>query len=601
MTKHLTIKNHHYEKKRFYTRLVFVGILIGILTAILIIRLIYLQIDKNKLYTALSEKNQLSVLPIEPRRGLIYDRNGILIADNIPIFNLSITPEKIFNMEKTIKNLQLYIDITEEDKKRFYQQVEQRRRFDKIPLRYKLTEEEVARFYVNQYQFPGVSVETQFIRSYPFSELDVDVLGYVGRINRYDYRYLHDPNYLATQYVGKIGIEKNYEDILHGAAGYQQVETDVNGRIVRTVKHHSATPGANLYLTIDNHLQKAAHEALLPYRGAVVAINPNNGEVLVLASNPHYDPNLFVQGMSQEKYQELQNDKQQPLFNRALRGQYAMASTIKPFLALGALELGITTAEHKINDTGIFKLNNSQHKYRDWKRGGHGWVDLSRAIMVSCNTYFYELALHLGINNMNKILRQFGFGSASGIDVNEELPGLIPTPEWKLGYHGKRWYVGDTVLSGIGQGFILTTPLQLAVATTGIANQGIIYKPHLLKQIETNETSSDPETLSEITIQPENWKIVIDAMKNVIGNPSGTGFRFGRTKYTIAGKTGTAQLERKSENAEVRHKDNSIFIAFAPIENPKIAIAVVVESSPDAPRVARQVLDAFFENNQELT
>jgi penicillin-binding protein 2 len=599
MKQHLTLKNLHGEKQQFYYRLLLVGLLIILFIALLIARLIYLQIDKNKLYTALSQKNQLSVLPIPPTRGLIYDRNGVVLAENIPTFNLEIIPEKISHLEATIDALQPLIEISEDDKQRFYRQLEQRRRFDKVPLRMKLSEEEVARFYVNQHRFSGVMINTQLIRHYPQGENNVDVLGYVGRINRYDYDYLNNPNYLATPYVGKIGIEKHYEKVLHGTVGYQQVEADANGRVIRTLKQKLAVPGKNLYLTIDSRLQTAARNALQSYRGAIVAIDPNNGDILALASNPSYDPNLFVQGMSQKTFDQLQYDKQQPLFNRALRGQYALASTIKPFLALMALEQGITTPQKKLHDRGAFKLKNDQHLYRDWKRGGHGWINLSQAITVSCNTYFYDLAVKLGIDNINTILRNFAFGQTTGIDVDEELPGLIPTPEWKYAYHGRHWYTGDTILSGIGQGYILTTPLQLSVATMGLANRGQLYKPHLLKQTEdANGTLHDINiaSLPPIQIASAHWNIVINAMQNVIESPQGTGFRFGHTPYSVAAKTGTAQLENSGDKtSSERITDNSIFIAFAPVEKPRIAIAVVIENNSAAPTIARALFDSFFQ------
>lgn len=608
MTKRLTIKNHIQEKQLFQRRIVAATCIILILTAFILARLFYLQIYEHKLYTTLSQQNQLSLLPIAPNRGAIYDRNGIIIAQNIPMFSLEIIPDKISNMNATIESLQTIIPISNENLQEFHKQLKQRRRFETVPIRAQLTDEEVARFYVNQHLFPGVIIEAQLMRYYPFNMALVDVLGYVGRINVDDLKNMDNSNYIATNFIGKVGIEKYYENNLHGKVGYKQVEIDASGRVIRTLKITSPIPGDELHLTIDTKLQLAAKEALSGLRGAVVAIEPSTGEVLALVSNPSYDPNKFIFGISKSEYQQLQNSSDRPLYNRAIRGQYPMGSIIKPFIGLTALQKGIITKNYKLNDPGVFQFKNSSHQYRDWKKGGHGYVDLKKAITVSCNTYFYELAVKLGIDELEKIMRNFGFGDFTKIDLGEELPGLVPNPAWKQHSQGTNWFPGDTVLSGIGQGYVLATPLQMAMAVSGLANQGQLYFPHLLsKRVSPNsETFYQLDTpLPSVHFDQENWDYVINAMQDVIRSQQGTGYRFGAPAYTVAAKTGTAQLVRKKDKSQKDNtipdhlKDNSVFIAFAPVEAPKIALAVIVENSTLAPNVARKVIDNYLlrENN----
>ncbi len=601
----LRVKNPATEKKVFKQRALTATILITTLFLLNIIKLVELQVVKHHQYRTLSNKNQLSVIAIPPTRGLIYDRNGVLLAENLPIFTLEITPERVIALSDTLKRLKVLLpSISDDEIKAFYRSLKQHRRFEAVPLKFKLTELEVATFSVNQFQFPGVQISAGVMRSYPLGKLTAHLLGFVGRINTKELASLDASAYAATNFIGKVGIEKYYEQQLHGIVGNEQVEIDVSGRIVRRLKHQSAKSGTSIYLTIDSKLQRAAFNALEGHQGSVVAINPQNGEILALVSTPSYDPNNFVKGISQKDYDLLAQSKKQPLYNRALRGQYPLGSTIKPFLAIGALNNNIVKEDNYILDKGWFKLNGVNHLYRDWKKTGHGRVNLERAIVVSCDTYFYELANLMGIRKIDEILNDFGFGFFTGIDMGEELPGLIPTPEWKRAIKHTPWYTGDTIISGIGQGFMLTTPLQLANATAKLSLRGKHYKPHLLKSFRDGELMSiyQPIETYPLLSKEQSWQSVIHAMEEVIKAKHGTGFRFGRKPaYRIAAKTGTAQVYSIKQNKSYNEndipeylRDHSLFIAFAPIKNPKIAIAVVVENSPIAPNVARKVIDNYL-------
>ncbi|MHA7840945.1 MAG: penicillin-binding protein 2 [Gammaproteobacteria bacterium] len=602
------LKNYSAEIKLFSFRLLLVSLLILILTAVLLSRLVYLQVEKHAHYTTLSQQNQLNLVPIPPTRGLIYDRNGILLAQNKPVFNLDIIPSKLTqDVDTTIKALQKIVTLSEEDLADFRKQLKRNHRHDAIPLKIKLTNEEVAQFSVNQFRFPGVLVKAQLIRYYPLGAATSDVIGYVGRISEEDEQHIDPVNYRATHYMGKLGIEAFYEQLLHGKVGYQQVETDASGRTVRILERTAPIPGDNIYLTIDASLQIAAEKALGEQRGAVVAIDPNNGDILALVSQPSYDPNLFVQGISHKAYEALKNAPGRPLYNRAIRGQYPMASTIKPFFLLQGLNTGTIDLHYRIQDPGYYTLKNRKRPYHDWRKNGHGVVDVYRSIVVSCDTFFYGLAHRMGIETMADILHQFGFGKTTGVDLTDELPGLVPTPQWKRRTRGTSWYPGDTVSAGIGQGYMLSTPLQLASAVGTIAMEGKRYQPHLMLKHETgagNAAYFDPVHHDIDDIASEYWSTVIRAMKGVIMDPSGTaGGRFGRdAPYSAAGKTGTAQkisLEKfKGYGGKTmvpdHLKDDTLFIAFAPIEHPKIAVAVVLESNHQAPHIARRVIDHYL-------
>lgn len=594
---------HHQENKKIFRQRFWLIIWIPILLIIaLIARFINLQIISHEQYITLSNKNLLAELPLGPKRGLIYDRNGVLLAGNQSSYRLMVTPDRVPNIKKTMSLLQKIIHIKDSDLKTFYLRTKQHRPFQSIPIKYQLTPNEIAIFYNNQYLLPGLNIQEHTSRIYPFGPIMAPVLGYVARINHRDLASINPINYSATNMIGKRGIEKYYENQLHGQVGNEEMEINANGHVVREIKRTSPIAGSNLTLTIDSHLQQVAYNALGKNNGSIVAINPQSGEVLILVSKPSYNPNLFVNGISQKNYQALIKSPSHPLFNRAVDGLFPPASTIKPFYAIGSLDKKIITAKTKFFDPGWFRLPNTTHTFRDWKYKGHGWVNVSKAIMVSCDTFFYNLASLTNIDTLNDILHPFGFGQTTGIDLPNERHGLTPDKQWKKIHTGKRWYQGDTIVSGIGQGFISVTPLQLAYSTAIIATQGKGYQPHLLLQ-SGKEKPITPTLKNKIILNDSSsWTIVINAMKNVIRNPIGTGIHFGRhPNYTVAGKTGTAQLygkKRDEESAQLnipwRLRNNHLFISFAPINHPQIALAVVVEHSAQAARVARIINDAYF-------
>lgn len=591
------------------SRIIMAGVIVGLLVVVIFARLYYLQVYQHNRYTTLSDKNQISILPVSPKRGLIYDRDGLLLAENIPTFSLAIIPDKVSNIEDTIAQLREIIDISVEQLIVFKRLMQQRRRSDPIPIRFKLNEQEVAQFAVNQYRFPGVLVKAQLIRHYPSGASFSHVLGYLGYISAQELSQVNSVDYQATDFIGKVGIEKYYERLLHGKVGYEEAEKDASGRVVRVLKRASPVPGNDIYLTIDSSLQIAADKAMGDSRGAVVVMDPRNGEVLALVSKPNFDPNQFIQGFSHEAYQQLFTSKLRPLFNRAIRGQYPPASTIKPFIAVQALDANIINSDHKIYDPGWFELPNSSYRYRDWKRNGHGWINLHRAIVASCDTFFYQLANLMGIEHINNVLRNFGFGQVTGIDLVAEQAGLIPDPAWKKQYNGESWYPGDTIITGIGQGYTLATPLQLALATAHIANKGKRIQAHLLlKQILPDQTTliNTLEEKPAMTLSnPQVWGQIIDAMDEVTTDLEGTGIRFGHNSpYKVAAKTGTAQVVSTQQHTDKNKgilpeelRDHSLFIAFAPVHDPEIAIAVIVENEKHAPNVARQVMDHYMDRH----
>lgn len=607
MPKPITLPNPKEEIRQYKRRIIFIIILIGLMMALLMLRLIYLQVIQHKLYSTLSKQNLLSIAPVDPNRGLIYDRNGVLLAANIPVYSLEATPEKIPNLKKTLSELQKIISLSEADIQTFNKQIRQQRRFNRIPLRVKLTEAEIAKFSVNRYRFPGIDIEAHMLRYYPFASLMQPVLGYVGRINAAELGKVDLANYSASNYIGKTGIEKYYEALLHGTVGIKQIEMSANGQIIRSNQSHPAIAGRNLYLTIDSRLQLAAQQALGNKPGAVVALNPQNGEVLALVSNPSFDPNLFVTGISNSDYLALQQNPKHPLYNRAFQGEYPPGSTIKPFFALHGLATKTITPSDKVFDPGWFKLPNSTHIYHDWNRLGHGWVNLEMAIIQSCDTYFFTLARKMGIQAMSDILKQFGFGQITQIDTAGERSGLLPTPEWKQRARHQGWYPGDTIITGIGQGYLLATPLQLATAGMRLVMQGKGYQPHLLLSDTTPDgktTQNIPAMLPQITIPDNAWNIVMKGMQGVVSNPQGTGFRAGAgASYTFGGKSGTAQVfslkgnaRDKSQLLPEKLRDHSWFLAYAPIEKPKIVLVVFAEHGGEGQGVyiARQILDSYF-------
>ncbi len=612
---HLALKDHIRENRLFLHRTIAAVAVVCLLTVVLIARLFYLQVVEHDLYTTLSHNNRVNIEPIGPTRGLIYDRNGVLLAENRPTFSLEIVPERVDDLDATLAELGKLIPITEADVARFERGLKQKRRFEGVPIRLRLSSEEVARVAVNRHRFPGVEIAAHLTRYYPFGPLTAHVLGYVARINEQELKSIDASNYAATQYIGKVGVEKYYEDLLHGKVGYQQVETNARGRVLRVLERTPPVPGSDLYLSLDSELQAIATAALADNRGAIAAVDPQTGAVLALVSNPGYDSNLFVNGIDPESYKALQQSPDQPLFNRALRGQYPPGSTLKPFVALAGLENGVITPSSTIFDPGWYQLKGDAHKYRDWKRWGHGLVDMDKAIVESCDTYFYDLGFKLGIDRMYDFLSGFSLGRDTGIDILEERPGLLPSRGWKRAARNLPWYPGETLITAIGQGFMLATPLQLANATAILAARGRAHTPrlaHTIRDPEGNLHPQPPPPIEPLALQnPANWEAVINAMEEVVHSARGTARRIGiGASYRIAGKTGTAQVfgikqDEKYVESEVdlRLRDHALFIAFAPVDDPRIAVSVVVENgghggSVAAP-LARYVMDYYLTRNRQ--
>jgi penicillin-binding protein 2 len=606
------LKDHLFESRLITNRAILLLVLCGILLCILLVRLLFLQVISHDHYTTLSEDNRVKLQPLPPNRGLIYDRNGILLAENLPSYRLEITPEQVDDMGATLSALQKIIDISDTERSRFEKLLRRKPRFEAIPLRFHLDDEEVARFSVNRHRFPGVDIAAGLARHYPQGPLAVHALGYVGRIDEKALKQLDSSNYRGTTHVGKNGIEKTYEELLHGKVGLQQVEITAQGRIIRVLSRTPPVSGNNLYLTLDSRVQAAAEAAFGDFSGTAIAIDPNNGDVLAFVSLPTYDPNPFVNGIDYADYAALRNDEKEPLFNRALRGQYPPGSTVKPFMGLAGLETGVSSSHSKTYCPGFYMLPGKDRKYRDWKRGGHGTVDLNMAITQSCDVYFYDLAQSLGIDRIHGYLQQFGFGKSTGIDIQGELSGLLPSKEWKRSHRDLPWFPGETIITGIGQGFFLVTPIQLATATAALANGGHMLQPNIVHADQDAESGDliphQPQLLETITIkEQQHWDQVIAAMTDVVHSARGTARRIGEdSPYRIAGKTGTAQVfglkEEEKYDAEAiaeKLRDHALFIAFAPVDEPKIAVAVIVENGGGggsfAPPTARKIMDAYLE------
>ncbi len=608
------LRDQQRELTVFRNRLMLAGLLIVVAFAILLGRFTWLQVVQREYYHTLAEANRISVVPVVPNRGLILDRNGAVLAANYSAYTLEITPSKVANVERAIDELSTLIDVAPRDRRRFRKLQEESKNFESLPIRTRLTEEEVARFAVNRYRFPGFEIKARLFRSYPQGEIASHAIGYIGRINDADVKRI-DTNGLATNYkgtdhIGKLGIEGAYENELHGVTGSEQVEIDAGGRAIRSLARSEPLSGNNLVVTLDLKLQKIAEDAFQDFKGALVAIDPKTGEILALVSKPGFDPNLFVDGIDPQNWDALNNSPDKPLNNRALRGQYPPGSTIKPFMALAALEFKKRTPEFTISDPGYFSLAGVQHRYRDWKPGGHGLVNMHKSIVVSCDTYYYGLANELGIDAIHTFLDRFGFGSRTGIDIDGELPGLAPSQEWKQQRFRQKWYAGDTVSVGIGQGYFLSTPLQLATAVATLANNGIPVHPHLLKSVQDAKTqelrATAPASVGEAPVaKPENLALVRDAMADVT-KPGGTAAAAAAgASYTIAAKTGTAQVVAMKQNEKYdekrmkqEHWDHALFVAFAPAEDPRLAIAVLVENGQHggttAGPIARQVFDYYL-------
>ncbi|OOZ37791.1 penicillin-binding protein 2 [Solemya velesiana gill symbiont] len=606
----ITLKDYLRESRLFQHRAITAAAAVILLLGFLMLRLVDLQIIDHTHFTTLSRDNRVKVQPIPPTRGLIYDRNGIILAQNLPAHSLEITPEQVKDLDKTIESLSQIIHISEKDLKRFQRLRKQRRRFDSIPIRVRLEEDEVARFAINRHRFPGVDINAKLLRDYPMSYETAHVLGYVGRINESELQIIDTSNYSGTSHIGKTGIEKTYEDDLHGQVGLRQVEVNALGRVIRTLESTPPMPGKDLYLSLDAELQQVAMGAFGEENGAAVAIDPQTGDILALASKPGFDPNLFVEGISPSDYKDLQSSEHKPLFNRALRGQYPPGSTVKPFIGLAGLETGTVNFTQKKYCPGFYQLPNHSHKYRDWKKTGHGPINLSDAVTQSCDVYFYDLAHQMGIDKLHGFLKLFGFGSKTQIDITGELGGLLPSREWKKRARRTSWYPGETLIMGIGQGYFLTTPLQLASATATLATRGLKNRPKVVSAIKENgsETPTRLPAWPAETLPHEsdhNWDDIIHSMTQVIEGLRGTAKRIRTPEYRIAGKTGTAQVftvkqeeEYDEEKIAKKMRDHALFVAFAPVENPRIAVAVIVENgghggSVAAP-IARRIMDKYL-------
>lgn len=607
------LKNYQHEQHYFRVRLGFAALAVIALFAVLAFRFSYLQLKQYEHYQTLAENNRISLVPIIPNRGLILDKNGVVLAHNFFAYTLEITPAKVNDLEQTIAEIAKLVEISSLDRKRFKKFREQSHNFESIPIRTHLNEMEAAKFAVNHYRFPGVEIKSRLFRHYPLGKTASHMIGYIGRINDKDLENLEKSgdlsNYKGSDHIGKSGLEQYYESYLHGTTGFQQVEIDADGHAVRVLSSNPPIPGDNIVLSADIKMQEIAETAFGDRRGALVAINPKTGEVLSYVSQPTFDPNLFVDGIDSENWKTLNESLDKPLINRPLRGVYPPGSTFKPFVALAGLEAGKRLPPYSIQDPGFFTLPGNRHRYRDWKPSGHGTVDMQKAITVSCDTFFYGLAQELGIENLTNFVRHFGFGKRSEFDIKGEIEGLLPTPEWKKRRFKQPWYPGETVIVGIGQGYTLVTPLQLAQATAILANNGVAMRPHLVTEIQNARSGQSQmvphKILDRVQLNPNNVEIVKRGMVDVT-MPGGTAASVGANAgYSIAAKTGTAQVigikqnEKYNESAiNERHRDHALFIAYAPADDPTIALAVIVENGGHggsaAGPIARKVMDYYL-------
>ncbi|AIL69937.1 penicillin-binding protein 2 [Vibrio vulnificus] len=610
-----TIRDYQAEARLFANRALVSFFGIVALMGVLVTNLYNIQVNQYQDYKTRSNDNRIKVVPIAPNRGLIYDRNGVLLAENRPVFDLEITPEKVKNMDATITQLQTLFEITPEQIERFHRERKRTRRFKSVPILSQLTEKQVAVFSVNQYRFPGVEVSGTLKRYYPYGEILTHVIGYVSRINDRDMQRLSDEgkeaNYQATRDIGKLGIEKYYEDMLHGTAGYQEVEVNSRGRVIRTLKFVPPVPGKDIVLNIDIKLQTYVHQLLDGRRGSAIVLDPKDNGILAMVSSPSYDPNAFVHGISGKGYSDLLNDKNRPLVNRSTLGIYPPASTVKPFIAVSALQEGVVTPNTTRNDPGYWRIPNSDTRpFRDWLRWGHGRVNLVQSIEESVDTFFYQIAYDLGIDRLSNWMSMFGFGDYTGIDIFEESKANMPTRDWKMSRHKTPWYKGDTIPVGIGQGYWTATPMQIAKATSVLVNEGNVTAPHLLRATIENGEAFDSRELSDYVTYPpiqnvpdRYWNLAKEGMRLVNHGKKGTARRsFTGMSYMTAGKSGTAQVFGLAEDQEynadelAEHlRDHALFTGFAPFDDPKIIVTIVLEnagggSSNGAP-VARRIFD----------
>ncbi len=608
------LRNVEADLSRFHARVLVVGLVVVVLFLLLLSRLVYLQVMRHDDLLEQAESNRTAIVPVVPNRGLILDRNGVVLASNYSAYTLEVTPSKVNDLEQTIDALAQVLDITPRDRKRFKKLREESKSFESLPLRTRLSDEEVAKFAVQRYRFPGVDIKARLFRSYPYGELASHVIGYIGRINTSEKEKIDDSdeqaNYRGTDYIGKLGIEQSYETQLHGITGVDSMETSAGGRAMRRLASSPATPGNTVKLAIDIKLQHLVEELFGERRGALVALDPKTGEILAFVSKPTFDPNLFVEGIDQESWQALNESIDKPLLNRALRGTYPPGSTYKPFMALAALETGKRSPQQTISDPGYFMFGG--HRFRDDKEGGHGSVNMYQSIVASCDTYYYMLANDLGVDAIHDQMQRFGFGELTGIDIHGEVRGLLPSTAWKRNAYKKpeqqKWYAGETISLGIGQGYNNFTMLQLASATATLANNGVKMKPHLVKEVVDilthAPTTTEHQAVGEVIAKAANIEVIKHAMVGVnIEGTSAASFR--GAPYTSGGKTGTAQVVQIKANEkyvaskmEERFRDHALFTAFAPAEDPKIALAIIVENAGfgakySAP-IARRVIDFWL-------
>jgi penicillin-binding protein 2 len=595
------------QRRAFARRAWVAAILATLLLLVVVARVAQLQIHRHQHFSTLSQDNRVRLEPLPPVRGLIYDAHGVPLATNEPSFTLTVSPYKAKDLETLFAELGAIVPIAEADLKRFERLRRQGSPYQAVPLRLHLTEEEIARLSLEGQRFPAVDIRTDLLRTYPQGPLTGHVLGYVGRIDEEELQRIDQGAYRGTDFIGKNGLEKAYEAVLHGQVGYRQVEVNAKGRVLRTLESQPPVPGKDLRLHLDIRLQRDAAAALGQRRGAVAALDPRTGGVLALVSNPGFDPNPFVEGIGIQEYAALRDDPDVPLFDRALRGQYPPGSTIKPFIALAGLENGVITPRQAKHCGGHYQLPGQSHRYRDWRKGGHGSVDLRRSIVESCDVYYYDLAHDLGIDRLGDFLGKFHFGRKTGVDLAGELGGLLPSREWKRRVRNQAWYPGETLIVGIGQGAFLATPLQLAAATAALANGGRYLEPRVARSMEAgaDQPEAIPAPGRPLGLDPSHLEDVVQAMIQVVESPRGTAKRIRSPAYRIAGKTGTAQVftvgqkeTYKEKQVAERKRDHALFVAFAPVEDPRIALAVVVENGGHggavAAPVARAVLDSYL-------
>lgn len=611
------LKDDYSEARLIQRRLIVAAIFVLVMMSMVLARLYVLQVVEHDHFSTLSNSNRVRLKALPPTRGLIYDRNGVVLADNLPAYRLEIVREEVEDLGATLLGLQEYVEISDFEIKKFEQASQRRRPFESVPLLLNLSDDEVARLAVNLHRFKGVEINARLTRNYPLGKHAVHALGYVGRIDERDLSRVDEASYAGSSHIGKLGLEKYYENDLHGEVGFQRVEVNAAGRTLRVLDEQPPIAGHNLHLTIDSALQQLAEDLFANERGSVVALDPTNGEILALVSMPSFDPNLFVNGISFKDYSALRDSSQRPLFNRALTGQYPPGSTTKPFFGLAGLEYSVIGHKQTVFCGGYYLLPNEERRYRDWKKEGHGKMNLDDAITQSCDVYFYDLSYSLGIDRMSEFMKQFGFGRKTDIDSTGEQPGLMPSREWKRQARGMPWFPGETLITGIGQGALLATPLQLASGTGALAMKGKRFRPHLVRSIEYpadhQELKIEPQLAGEYVLKKTlNWQHVIDAMVNVVHGLRGTAHRISRgALYKIAGKTGTAQVfgiaqdeEYDEENVAKRLRDHALFVGFAPADDPKIALSVIVENgghgSSTAAPIARQMMDAYLLSHTDI-